>query len=153
MSKEAMKLALETLEVWKGYMPALWDKTDEQAITALREALAEQPAQQEAKIVRWNCPCENKYTFHGFTKAPPQRTWVEMSDERIKGIFSYHGQFASGKDLPMLRVIEAMLKENASPQRTWVGLTDQEFQWIYDHGRTPAGMLELVEAKLKEKNT
>jgi hypothetical protein len=45
---------------------------------------------------------------------PPvaQRQWVEMSDARIKGIFSYHGQFASGKDLPMLRVIEAMLKEN-----------------------------------------
>jgi hypothetical protein len=38
-------------------------------------------------------------------------------------------------------------------QRQWVGLTDEEFQWIYDHGRTPAGMMELVEAKLKEKNT
>jgi hypothetical protein len=35
-----------------------------------------------------------------------------MSDARIKGIFSYHGQSASGKDLPMLRVIEAMIKEN-----------------------------------------
>ena len=38
-------------------------------------------------------------------------------------------------------------------QRTWVDLTDEEFQWIYDHGRTTAGMMELVEAKLKEKNT
>ncbi len=38
-------------------------------------------------------------------------------------------------------------------ERPWVGLTDEEFQWIYDHGRTPAGMMELVEAKLKEKNT
>ena len=40
-----------------------------------------------------------------------------------------------------------------APQRTWVGLTDQEFQWIYDNGRTPAGMIEMAEAKLKEKNT
>jgi hypothetical protein len=35
----------------------------------------------------------------------------------------------------------------------WVGLTDEEFQMIYDMGRTPAGMMEMVEAKLKEKNT
>jgi hypothetical protein len=38
-------------------------------------------------------------------------------------------------------------------QRTWVGLTGEEFQMIYDMGRTPAGMMEMVEAKLKEKNT
>jgi hypothetical protein len=37
--------------------------------------------------------------------------------------------------------------------RPWVGLTDEEFQMIYDMGRTPAGMMEMVEAKLKEKNT
>ena len=41
---DALKLALETLEIWKGYMPHLWDKTDEQAITAIKEALA-QPEQ------------------------------------------------------------------------------------------------------------
>ena len=41
----------------------------------------------------------------------------------------------------------------APPQRTWVGLTEEEFQWIYDNGRTPAGMMEIVEAKLKELNT
>ena len=39
-----------------------------------------------------------------------------------------------------------------APQRTWVGLTDEEFQLIYDMGRTPTGMMEMVEAKLKEKN-
>jgi hypothetical protein len=41
----------------------------------------------------------------------------------------------------------------AKAQRTWVGLTDEEAQWIYDNGRTPSGMMEMVEAKLKEKNT
>jgi hypothetical protein len=39
------------------------------------------------------------------------------------------------------------------PSQPWQGLTDEEFQWIYDNGRTPAGMIELAEAKLKEKNT
>jgi len=42
---------------------------------------------------------------------------------------------------------------NPPPQRPWVGLTDEEAQLIYDMGRTPAGMMEMVEAKLKEKNT
>lgn len=42
---EALKMALETLEIWKGYMPHLWDKTDEQTIVAIKEALA-QPQQE-----------------------------------------------------------------------------------------------------------
>jgi hypothetical protein len=37
--------------------------------------------------------------------------------------------------------------------KPWVGLTDEEAQWIYDNGRTPSGMMEMVETKLKEKNT
>jgi hypothetical protein len=37
--------------------------------------------------------------------------------------------------------------------KPWMGLTDEEAQWIYDNGRTPSGMMEMVEAKLKEKNT
>jgi hypothetical protein len=37
--------------------------------------------------------------------------------------------------------------------KPWVGLTDEDAQWIYDNGRTPSGMMEMVEAKLKEKNT
>ena len=47
---EALKFALETLEVWKGYMPHLWDKTDEQTITAINEAL-EQPEQEPVAIL------------------------------------------------------------------------------------------------------
>jgi hypothetical protein len=36
--------------------------------------------------------------------------------------------------------------------KPWVGLTDEEAQWIYDNGRTPSGMMEMVEANLKAKN-
>jgi hypothetical protein len=35
----------------------------------------------------------------------------------------------------------------------WVGLTDEEAQWLYDNCRTPSNLIEMVEAKLKEKNT
>ena len=38
------------------------------------------------------------------------------------------------------------------PKREWVGLMDAEAQLIYDMGRTPSGMMEMVESKLKEKN-
>jgi len=41
----------------------------------------------------------------------------------------------------------------APPQRTWVGLTDEEAQWLYDNCRTPSNLIDMVEAKLKEKNT
>ena len=39
------------------------------------------------------------------------------------------------------------------PQRPWVGLTDEEAQWLYDNCRTPSNLIDMVEAKLKEKNT
>lgn len=59
------------------------------AVQALTSEAIEQPAQQEAKIVRWNCPCGNKYTFHGFTEAPPQRTWVGLTESEITTSLPY----------------------------------------------------------------
>ena len=47
MSKEAMKLALEALEMCEVPWTGTLDHNLTEAITALREALAEQPAQQE----------------------------------------------------------------------------------------------------------
>ena len=38
-------------------------------------------------------------------------------------------------------------------QRPWVDLTDEEAQWLYDNCRTPSNLIDMVEAKLKEKNT
>ena len=40
----------------------------------------------------------------------------------------------------------------APPQRPWVGLTDEEAQWLYDNCRTPSNLIDMVEAKLKERN-
>ena len=54
---------------------------------------------------------------------------------------------------PQLVSDEICMALATPPQRPWVGLTEQEFQLIYDMGRTPSGMMEMVEAKLKEKNT
>jgi len=37
--------------------------------------------------------------------------------------------------------------------REWVGLTDEEAQCLYDNCHTPSNLIDMVEAKLKEKNT
>jgi len=43
--------------------------------------------------------------------------------------------------------------DTTPPQRPWVGLTDEEAQWLYDNCRTPSNLIDMVEAKLKEKNS
>ena len=113
---EALKLALRSLRELvpddSDYAPALQGQRmrQEKAIKATREALnaplAGQPAQQEAQIVRWNCPCGNKYTFRGFTKAPAQRTWVGLTDwERDDVLDNYF------TDEGRAQAIEAKLRE------------------------------------------
>ena len=88
--REALQFALETLEIWKGYMPALWDKTDEQAITAIKEALA-QPEQEPVIVGRWPSAAIGMETLQDALKrengTPPQRTWVEIDgDDWIKAL-------------------------------------------------------------------
>ena len=89
MSKEAMKLALEALEWCHGGEPC----GTAEAITALREALAEQPAQQEpvatvtsesqnpnVSMSWWHEPALPVGTLL-YTSQPAQRTWVGLTDE------------------------------------------------------------------------
>jgi len=45
------------------------------------------------------------------------------------------------------------LQHTHPPQHTWQGLTDEEAQWLYDNCRTPSTLIDMVEAKLKEKNS
>lgn len=45
--RQAAKQALDALEAWRDTAPMWWDMSDTKAVTALREALAEQPAQRE----------------------------------------------------------------------------------------------------------
>jgi len=84
MSKEVMKLALEALEDKQSDDPYPYS-LESKAINALREALAEQPAQQEP--VAWmqdsielyvqDRPSEY-YTVPLYTSPPAQRTWVGL---------------------------------------------------------------------------
>jgi hypothetical protein len=51
------------------------------------------------------------------------------------------------------KITYTQTKQAPPAKRGWVGLTDADAQWIYDNARTPSGMIEMTEAKLKEKNT
>jgi len=77
-----------------------------------------------------------------------------MTDDEIKGLFSFYGQYVSGKDYALIRAIEKV----TSPQRTWIGLTDEEILSISadcaaTHQHTDIHFAKAIEAKLKEKNS
>jgi len=118
VNKEAMKLALEALQTLHDenmdYLTRnkLGGENNQcmvfarEAITALREALAEQPAQQEP--VAWPCliaeadfskdtvilamQCTDYKVSagkHWLSNTPPaQRTWVGLTDEQIEDIWA-----------------------------------------------------------------
>jgi hypothetical protein len=69
MSREAMKLALETLSAWEDVAPQYWDERDEKAITALREALAK-PDFWEGYVPEPDNTCNNALRAQG--KAYPR---------------------------------------------------------------------------------
>ena len=140
MSKEAMKLALETVEyIEHNYMSLPAPAT--KAITAVREALAEQPAQQEPvakpKLIGWRT---SDYL-------------METSDVDKAKNWEVHYE--------MLPIFEGdphtKLAAPQPAQRTWVGLTDEEIQteWVLTPQNDRAEGIwfgRRIEAKLKEKN-
>jgi len=131
MTKEALKLALEALEVanscvdgyyipkGKAHLPEI-----ELAITAIKEALAQTEPNYKKALEAWLDKTE----------------WVQ---ETVKP----HELGMHRADVLKQRI------EKASPQRTWVGLTDED---RFELAKAQYGWEDLLfaaEAKLKEKNT
>ena len=95
--KQALEMALEALETPRPFdsYPPLWrayEKTINEAITAIKEALA----QPEQEPVAWWIPKAEQFCLPSsdgtrpFAKAweplyttPPQRTWVGLTDEEV----------------------------------------------------------------------
>ena len=159
MSKEVMKLALEALECTE-YPQDHYD-----AITALREALAEQPAQQEP--VAWT-PIDQPYP-------PGGELDILMGDGSIlcEVLPQADGDLWWGGASTGERFIDPKYAsvthwrihaEHTSPpaQRTWVnattwrGLTDEDITDIWYESKpyyNEDDFARAIEAKLKEKNT
>ncbi len=194
MSKkdESLKLALEALEMsheladtgytnFKKY--ALVTDKDivaklSTAITALREALAEQPEQQ--KPVAWLVECGgdsalvrhtekfpgifagNEFTKRSLVFGDPSPPAQQQEPVGTYGeIFeSMRSLLRSGKQADQ-QIYMAMRDKPlyTSPptlslaQRTWVWLSNEEEKQIKDNCTTVACVLKSVKAKLKEKNT
>ena len=78
-----------------------------------------------------------------------------MTEDEIKAWFFKYGQYANGRDMALIKAIEAAIK----PQRTWVGLTDEELPPLAgDNGKymelqQVRRFYKYIEAKLKEKNS
>jgi hypothetical protein len=130
MSKEAMKLALEALEKLVRFESDSWEigacRIVGQASRALREALADQPAQQE--------PFEYWNAVEGWVKIDEVREHFDSV-----GCGTIYKSAGEGR-VPL-----------TTAQRTWVGLTDEER--IMCRSYDPEEAVAKTEAKLKEKNT
>ena len=120
MSREAMKLALEAFEyIEHNYMSLPAPAT--KAITAVREALAEQPAQQEPvacvqdldEVKRKHLVYEKGMDWKDplYTSPPAQRTWVGLTDEEIQTEWVLTPQNDRAEGIWFGRRIEAKLKE------------------------------------------
>ena len=122
---EALNLALEALEESKTTNDTMeFHNRKNKAITAVKKALA-QPEQGPVATV---------------IKCGVNRTWMsEALGQLPDGTYSLY---------------------TAPPKRTWVGLTDEEVINVMPDDDTPMSLgkafskfAELIEAKLKEKNT
>ena len=141
---EALKLALEFID--NLHKPGWGNQERQQAITAIREALAKQPAQQEP--VAWK-----------------DRTYGNL----------HHQDFGNSIPLYASPPIEATPLASQRSVKPWVGLTDEEIEaampgGIYDCLADPwdcgvgdgdymrsikndvVRIVRAIEAKLKEKN-
>ena len=124
MSREAMQMALHTLEGWANYGKWVWPESAlEQAkrnttesIAALRQAL-----ETEQEPVAWRSISPDGKLSNKFACKPTEGNWVE----------------------PLY---------NAPPKREWVGLTAYEIQEIYLKNQHWGNFACAIEQALKEKN-
>ena len=138
MSKEALKLALEALKQIDEAMPFPVAKF---AQAALREALTEQPAQQEPVALKWQ-------------QSPIRTAWGDDMVVASVAIDNDHtlSLYCERDQTPK---VDAMFA-----QRTWVGLTDEERNNLWreimgwgDPSHDDEDLMKAIEDVSRRKNT
>ena len=169
MSKqtEALKLALEALEELQGGCTDHNDGTVEaitvwcpEVITAIREALAEQPAQPQQEPVAW------MHTMIDDVVIGHRPADIDRHPERWTPLYKKASPCPTCEALARTVMLDQTSHDTSPPaQRTWVGLTRRErFEiekamskyYDYQHECKTVCLPEFaaaIEAKLKEKNT
>jgi len=150
MSREAMQLALHTLEGWANYGKWVWPESAlEQAkrnttesIAALRQAL-----ETEQEPVAW---MHNVIEGNVITHMPAD---IGRHPERWTALYKDPTPCKTCQALAMAVMNDQTYHEKVTPKQ-WVGLTDEEKEKLVEafYG-TDIQRLEAIEAKLKEKNT
>ena len=167
MSKqiEALKLALDYI-VATNKSSQFWlvpESNLNRTVTAIREALAEQPTQQQE-------PANLFETFKEFGEGWESLAWELCADEN--GEEACTELIWEGGPIPepwgdrwlkyedeAKRLIALVHKHTSPPaSKPWVGLTEEDIMKILDYdqyGRVPQyarNFVDAIEAKLKEKN-
>jgi len=120
---EALRMALSALEYERNSSNPL-DWHHDKTITAIREALAEQPAQQQEPVAWWHQKSDtftsgslvsNFVEWVPLYTSPPQRK--PLTDEQIKDVAASCMWWVREQDIlddaiELARAIEAKLKEN-----------------------------------------
>ena len=119
MTQEELKLVLDALENGDVPTPKNAGKNLD-AITAIKEALAQEQEPVATLAVRWHDPV-GKVAYvlevnlpvgiHKLYTSTPQRTWVGLTDKEIDLCFEDHGWSPSEDYYPVIKAIEAKLKE------------------------------------------
>jgi hypothetical protein len=123
MTQETLKLALEALELSAVTVDSFGvQKKTNEAITAIKEALAQEQEPVATLAVRWHDPV-GKVAYvlevdlptgiHKLYTHPPQRTWMGLTDEEYFGLqMKIKTPMISVQDyIDAMRMVEAKLKQ------------------------------------------
>ena len=124
MDREAMQMALEALESKYIVNCGAWRVQQDQAITALRQALeteqepvafinVEKQKLEWAKLTSWHTPTIVNLPKIPLYTAPPKREWVRLTDDEVFELADTN-LYDGGKNYGVLafaKAIEQALKE------------------------------------------
>ena len=155
---EALKLALEALEELWGLGFRTIASKQQKAITAIREALVEQPAQQQAGFTFYdgngNVVAHLDATAEIKMDYSKPSAWGNTAQQRepVSGIVLRDGTPTFVYD-HHIRPTDERLYTSPPASKPWVGLMDEELELIASECRLyPRDFARAIEAKLREKN-
>ena len=120
MTREALKLALEALEIEEAqtHYPSQWLL---KAITAIKEALAQSEVFSKQNYLNGYCVGQSDLLAEQAKQEPA--AWM---------VYTQDGKAVYVTDNPTdIESNQRALPLYAAPQRTWVGLTDEEIEDIW----------------------
>lgn len=137
MSREAMQMALEALELYQSKSSV---QMFDDAVKALRQAL-----ETEQEPVAW---MHNFITGNVITHIPAD---IGRHPERWTALYKDPTPCKTCESLAMAVMNDQTYHEKVIPKREWVGLTDEDMEALFLN-EDGVRFARYIEAKLKEKN-